>query len=91
MKIPTPSRSSAEMLACARRELGLRKNVYPRWIEAGRMTEEKAKHEIECMESICTALEKLKMLEEITAEIKAGEKPKTKEEQADLDLERLGL
>jgi hypothetical protein len=73
------------MLACARRELSLRTNVYPKWVEGGRMTAEKAAYEIECMQSICTSLEKLKMLGEVADDMQA------REQQTELDLKRLNL
>lgn len=60
-----------DQLACVRRELALRKNVYPNWVRNGRMTREKAHHEIECMEAVVATLEKMKNLEEISNEIKA--------------------
>jgi len=41
-----------ELIACARRELSMRQSVYPRWIASGKMTREKADHEILCMEEI---------------------------------------
>lgn len=44
--------TAADKLACAERELKMRKNVYPRWIAKGNMSEGKAAHEIACMESI---------------------------------------
>ena len=63
-------KTNTEILACARRELVLRRSVYPRWVEGGRLSPEKAKHEIECMEIICQILEKYKMLQEISDEIR---------------------
>lgn len=41
-----------EKLACVEREIKMRNRVYPRWIQEGRMAEEKAKFEIACMESV---------------------------------------
>ena len=41
-----------DKIAAIKREIALRKNVYPRRIQMERMTEEKAKHEIEIMEAI---------------------------------------
>lgn len=46
------------MLACARRELALRKNVYPGWVNAKRMTAFKAEDEIRYMDAIVRFLEK---------------------------------
>jgi hypothetical protein len=66
-------KTDAQLLACARRELALRRNVYPRWIQAGRLSPEKATFEIECMEQICTVLEKYKMLGEVSEEMKEME------------------
>jgi hypothetical protein len=43
-----------EQLACARRELKMRQNVYPRFHH---MTDEKKAHEIECMQEIIHTLE----------------------------------
>ena len=45
-----------EQLACARRELALRRNVYPGWVARGKMNQQKSDHEIACMESIVETL-----------------------------------
>lgn len=42
-----------EMRRCAKRELNKRINFYPKWIAAGRMTQEKADFEIAGMKKIC--------------------------------------
>lgn len=42
----------AEQLKCVEREIGFRKRVYPKWVEAGKMAKIKAEHEIKVMESI---------------------------------------
>lgn len=44
--------TSADKLACVERELKMRRRVYPRWIEDGRMSAGKAAHEIAAMEAI---------------------------------------
>lgn len=44
-------------VACARREVAMRKRVYPRWIESGRFSQAKADHEIAAMEAIIATLE----------------------------------
>lgn len=44
--------TAEDKLACAERELKMRRKVYPRWIDDGRMTNEKAAHEIAVMEAI---------------------------------------
>ena len=41
-----------QKIAAIRREIALRRNVYPRRIQMGRMTQEKAKQEIDVMEAI---------------------------------------
>ena len=48
-----------DMIRCADREVAMRKRVYPEWVNDGRMSWDKAEHEIECMEAIA---EKLKTL-----------------------------
>jgi hypothetical protein len=47
-----------ELIACARRELALRRQVYPRAVAHGRMTQEQAEHEIGCMTEIVQVLER---------------------------------
>jgi hypothetical protein len=42
----------ADKLACAERELKMRKRVYPRWVADRRMSEGQAAHEIAAMEAI---------------------------------------
>jgi hypothetical protein len=41
-----------DMIACVRRELALRKRVYPKWVAEERMSEAKAEHEIAVMQAI---------------------------------------
>jgi hypothetical protein len=41
-----------DKLECVKRELIMRKKVYPRWVEQGKMTLTKADHEIAVMASI---------------------------------------
>jgi hypothetical protein len=53
-----------EQLACAQRELAMRKRVFPRWVQQEKMTQEKmtqekADHEIACMEAIVATLKPL--------------------------------
>lgn len=49
-----------EQLQAARRELEMRKRVYPNWVARGKMTQAKADHETECMADIVNSLEALK-------------------------------
>lgn len=58
-------------LICARRELALRKNVYPKWVANGRMSQLAADHEIEAMEAIVDTITKCKLLAEVSEEMKA--------------------
>jgi hypothetical protein len=44
--------TTADKLACAKRELKMRKVVYERWVDENRMSARKAAHEIACMEAI---------------------------------------
>jgi hypothetical protein len=44
--------TTADKLACAKRELAMRKNVYPRWVEQHKMSDGKAAHEIAVMTAI---------------------------------------
>ena len=41
-----------EKLQCLRREIAIRKAVYPKWVASGKMTRQAADHEIEVMEAI---------------------------------------
>jgi hypothetical protein len=51
--------TTADKLACAKRELAMRKNAYPRFIEAGKMSAGKAAHEIAAMAAIVADLEEV--------------------------------
>ena len=44
--------SRADKIACLTREIAMREHVYPRWIEKGNMTQEKADHELAVMKDI---------------------------------------
>jgi hypothetical protein len=44
--------TTADKLACARRELAIRQMVYPRKVDADLMSAGKAAHELACMEAI---------------------------------------
>jgi hypothetical protein len=47
MSIP----SLDDQIACVTREIALRERVYPKWVETGRMTKQKADHEISAMKA----------------------------------------
>lgn len=49
----------AEQIASAKRELALRKRVYPTWVTAKRMNQFKAENEINAMAAIVHTLEGL--------------------------------
>lgn len=51
--------SIEDQLRCAKREVGMRVRVYPRWVEGKRMTQAKADEELACMRAIVETLEKL--------------------------------
>jgi hypothetical protein len=51
--------STEALLACAKRELALRRRVYPRLVAQEKMREQTAAHEIACMERIVEILDKL--------------------------------
>lgn len=48
-----------KQIACAKRELAMRKRVYPSWVTAKRMTVFKAEDEIDAMAAIVETLEGL--------------------------------
>ncbi len=45
MSEPTPE----QQIACLKREIAMRKNVYPKWVATGRLKQEIADKEIEAM------------------------------------------
>ena len=49
-----------QMIACLRREIALRKNVYPKWVANGRMTQVKADEEIAAMQAVHDLVEAAK-------------------------------
>lgn len=51
-----PSVDILEQIASVERELRMRDRVYPRWVENGKMSPQKAKHEIACMEAVLRTL-----------------------------------
>lgn len=63
-------KSLTEQLAAARRELAMRQRVYPKWINAGKLTPAKATHEVDCMDAIVQTLERALELETISAELR---------------------
>ncbi len=51
-----PPVSKTQMIRCIEREIAMRRKVYPRWVEAGRMRQETADEEIRVMEAVREAL-----------------------------------
>jgi hypothetical protein len=47
-------------IQCVKREIAMRKNVYPRYVEARRMRPDAAKHEIDTMQAVLETLESIK-------------------------------
>lgn len=48
-----------KQVACLVRELKMRASVYPRWVAAQRITQEKADYEIECMRAALATLREI--------------------------------
>ena len=48
-----------DQLKCAKRELAMRLNAYPKWVQMKRLDQEKADWEIACMQEIAKTLESL--------------------------------
>lgn len=49
-----------DMIKCAEREVGMRERVYPRWVEAKKMSQAKADSEMATMKAIVEFLKKHK-------------------------------
>lgn len=62
-------REPAELLKCAKRELALRETNYQKWVKEGRLKQDKADYELECMSDIVALLERQVMLWETTKEM----------------------
>lgn len=55
----TPDIPLEVQLGCARRELALRGQCYPRWVASGKMPALKAEQELQAMEAIVATLTRL--------------------------------
>lgn len=53
---PPPKVSIERQIQCVRRELKKRESVYKRWVEQGKMTQEKADEEREAMAAVLWTL-----------------------------------
>ena len=49
-----------EQISCVEREIRMREKVYPKWVEQGRMKQDKADREIETMKEVLNTLTKLR-------------------------------
>jgi hypothetical protein len=49
----------SEQIACVRREIAMRERSYPRWVEAGKMTQEKAEDELAAMRAVLATIIKV--------------------------------
>lgn len=49
-----------DQIACVRREIAMRRRVYPRWVENGKMKQSQSDREIAVMEAVLTTLEYLR-------------------------------
>ena len=54
-----------EQVKCVEREIGMRERVYPRWIEAKRMTQKKADQELEAMRAVLETLQNIQLTERL--------------------------
>jgi hypothetical protein len=59
----------ADEIACIRRELAMRRRVYPNWVKTGRMKPAEADTELARMQAVLTRLETLQAFEESTREV----------------------
>lgn len=58
-----PDVSLDDQIACAKRELAMRRRAYARWVDQGRMTKADADRETEAMAAIVATLENIKQPE----------------------------
>jgi hypothetical protein len=58
--------TTADKLACAKRELAMRKNVYPKWVAQNKMSSVTAAHEIGAMAAIVADYEAALLEEAVT-------------------------
>jgi hypothetical protein len=49
---------TADKLAEIRREIAMRHNAYPKWVEAGRLTQQKSDYQLRVMEAIAADYER---------------------------------
>lgn len=49
-----------QQIACVEREIAMRKRCYPGWVEKGRMTADKAAHEMNAMTEVLHTLNQMR-------------------------------
>lgn len=52
-----------DQIKCVARELAMRRNVYPKWVSNGKMTQEKATWETEAMSAVVETLKAMRQAE----------------------------
>ncbi|OGV45827.1 MAG: hypothetical protein A2017_18170 [Lentisphaerae bacterium GWF2_44_16] len=55
--------SIERQIACVKREIKMRENVYPKWVLSGRMSVETSKEEIEAMKGVLETLQEVERKE----------------------------
>jgi len=58
--LPPAAPDINQQIACVTREIGMRRKVYPRWTDAGKITKAKADHDVACMEQVLVTLQHVK-------------------------------
>lgn len=53
----------SDQIACVRREIAMRRNVYPVWVKSGRLKEAEADRELERMQAVHDSLERLSRMD----------------------------
>jgi hypothetical protein len=54
--------SLEDQIKCVQREIGMRERVYPRWVANGKMSPQKADHELEAMQAVLATLQSMRDL-----------------------------
>ena len=67
--------TTEQKIACIKREIAMRQRVYPRWVDTGKMKQEKADHEIDAMLAILRDYENVERLrdEAVPAQVRTGD------------------
>jgi len=62
-----------EQIACVEREIRMRERVYPRWVEAKKMSQAKADHEIACMRAALKTLQTKRLPDPLCDALNSGD------------------